>query len=65
MRWDQPDLGVEAVEMRECIVQGVKFRFDVQFVFFPSDETNIDCVIPGAASIGEGLVRGLEFERER
>ncbi len=63
VRWNQPDLGVEAVQMRECVVQGVEFRFDVQFIFFPSDETDIDCVVPGTSSIWKGLICGLECER--
>lgn len=49
--------------MRECIVQGVEFGFDVQFVFVPSNEADIDCVVTGAPSIGKGLICGLDFER--
>lgn len=60
MGWDQPDLGVEAVEMRECVVQGVEFGFDVQFVFVPSNEADIDCMVTGAPSIGKGLICGLD-----
>ncbi len=60
MGWDQPDLSVEAVEMRERVVQGVELRLDLQLVFFPPDETDIDCMVPGAALVGKGLVCRLD-----
>lgn len=53
---DEPYFRVEAVEMRECIVEYVELGFDVQFVFCPADEADVDGVVARTATVGESLI---------
>lgn len=44
-RRNQPNLRIEAVQIRKDIVEPVELRLDEQLVFLPADEADIDGLV--------------------
>lgn len=63
-RGDEPYFCVESVELVEDVMEIVYLVFDFELVFFPSDQTSVDRMISGSASVGEclvGCLRGVSL----